>query len=271
LSDDDCDFGFCDGGSECSISAQNCADQSECVRVDFCELSGNQCAPGELIPADINRDGLFDGYVATLVDDPEGASFLTPAQWGASLLRCDKTAIPCNDDADCDRGVCGSGASCSVYAQNCLDSSTCLLDEHCAAGRIYVTGQYIVPSEFVGAIDGAAPEPADGEPTLKPTTYTIRANCGTLSDEDLSLPASATMWRWADTNGDAHVNVSDIQLITLGIEGFYFYSSSVNNDIAGLIVCEPQELLNVTDVLMALRAIQGEQYVETGCHNPCGG
>ena len=41
----DCDHGRCTDGRDCSVSAQNCADASTCVRDEFCEISGDLCEP----------------------------------------------------------------------------------------------------------------------------------------------------------------------------------------------------------------------------------
>jgi hypothetical protein len=103
-----------------------------------------------------------------------------------------------------------------------------------------VTGESVVPSEvFAGQI--------------LETTYTVRANCGTIATPDLSLPSALTMWRWADTNGDGFLNVGDIQLIVLAIQEVFEFSTFVNDDIAGRTICEPQQVVNVGDILMAGR------------------
>ncbi|MFQ5590579.1 MAG: cytochrome c, partial [Phycisphaerae bacterium] len=255
LTDADCDFGFCDDGSECSLAAQNCTDMSECVRVDFCEL-GDACVAGTFATVDVNDDGLPDGLVATLVDDPTDAAFMTPDDWSASVMRCSKSSLPCTVDSDCDHGACSNTGPCSVSAQNCTDGSVCVLDESCMPGRVYVTGEGIVPSDWVGA-------------ALAPVTYAVRGDCGTVTNPDVSLPASATMWRWGDANNDVFVNVSDIQLIVLAIQGVYTYSTVATDDLSGRTTCEPQQLINVTDVLMAIRALQGERYIDIACYHPC--
>ncbi len=255
VTDDDCDFGFCSSGAECSLTLQNCADLSECVRIDYCNVGG-PCVAGEFKPIDLNDDGLFDGIVGMLVADPADAAFMTPAEWGTSLMRCSKTAIPCTEDSDCERGICATTAPCSVAAQNCIDGSSCLLDEACVPGRVYVTGEGVVPSDWV-------------ENALAPSTYIVRSNCATLGSPDISLPQAATMWLWGDTNNNAFVNVADIQFIILAIQGYYFYSTVVTDDLTGITACEPQQVVNITDVLMAIRSLQGEAYADIGCYTPC--
>jgi len=256
LADPDCPVGFCDSGQECWVTLQNCVDQSECVGVDFCEVSGQSCIPGDPVPIDINNDGMFDGVVAELVDDPASAVFMTPNEWGASLMRCSKTGTMCASPADCDRGICDNGSFCAVSLQNCGDLSVCVLNENCVAGRIYVTGDGIAASDLVADTDVLS-------------TYIVRANCGTLAAPDMSLGAAASTWRWADTDHNGFVNVSDVQLILLAIQGSYNFSAVVADDLAGIGACAPQQILNVSDVQMAIRALQGEHFRDVGCDVPC--
>ncbi|MFQ5590697.1 MAG: hypothetical protein ACE5HE_06025, partial [Phycisphaerae bacterium] len=253
LTDADCDFGLCTDGQECSVSAQNCLDQSECLRSESCTISGDLCETAPLQTIDINHDGLDDGMLGVLVD-AAGAVEMTPLEWSGGLMRCSKSASPCVVDADCSRGRCiTTGAFCDVFVQNCFDGAECVLDEECVPGAVYVYGDDIVPSEYVAATQ-----------THVPTTYEVTAECGLGTPP----PATVVMWRWGDTSHDSFVNVTDISLILLAMQGQYDFSTKVTDDLSGSDACWVQQVLNITDVLFAKRAFQGEHYYDTACDHP---
>ncbi len=253
LVNQDCDFGLCTDGKPCSVAEQHCADQSVCLRDETCVISGDLCEVAPLATIDINKDGFIDGTLAVLVDEAR-ASELIPSEWTAAVTRCSKSATVCVDDSDCPRGRCvTSGTFCDVFLQNCFDGAECVLDEECLSGAVYVYGEDIVPSEFL--FDTL---------THVPNIYDVVAECGEVATEAVST----TMWRWADTNNDTYVGVTDIALILLAIQGHYDYSSIVSDDLAGLDSCWVQQILGITDVLYAKRAFQGENYFGTGCNSP---
>jgi len=238
LTDIDCDYGRCDNGQVCSIIAQNCVDASECARMEVCELSGDLCVPGPLDPIDINSDGLMDGLRGMLVDNP---MTMTAEEWTSSgIMRCSKSALPCVDDTDCDRGICANDVFCTVSAQDCLDASTCVLDESCTPARIFLTGLEIVPS----------------------SQYDIEAVCGSY----VSPPGSASTCLWADVNCNGVVNVLDVQLVQLGFQGIFRFATLEELDIQP---CAPQGILNVSDIQRVELAIQGQTYEQAGCPVPC--
>ncbi|MFQ5590699.1 MAG: hypothetical protein ACE5HE_06035 [Phycisphaerae bacterium] len=240
LADADCDHGRCTDGRDCSVGAQDCLDASTCVRDETCLISGDLCEPAPLRPIDINADGLFDGLRATLVDDPSSATVMPLADWTVGLMRCTKSAAACTADSDCPRGVCDNGIFCNVPAQNCFDGSTCVLDEQCLPGRVFLTGHDVVPS----------------------TQYNVVAECGAF----LTPPGSASTCLWADVNCDGFVNVTDVQLAQLGFQGFFEFATLVQIDIHP---CYPQGVINVSDIQRVVLALQGQTYDEIGCRLPC--
>ena len=199
----------------------------------------------------------IDGITVTIKPYTAGGNAeLTPAEWSAGVLRCSKSAVPCeaNGDADCTRGRCvTTGVFCDVFLQNCYDGALCVLDEQCVPGAVYVYGEDVVPSEYF--VQTQTPAPND---------YKVHAECGA----DNIPPATVVMWRWADVNNDTYVSVTDIGLILLAIQGHYDYSSIVSDDLAGTGACWVQQILSITDVLFAKRAFQGEHYFETDCNHP---
>ncbi|MFQ5592480.1 MAG: hypothetical protein ACE5HE_15085, partial [Phycisphaerae bacterium] len=241
LSDADCDFGRCANGDECSLAAQNCTDLSTCVRIDFCAISGDLCESTAPVSIDVNLDGVIDGVRGVLVDDPAEAVVMSAADWTAGVLRCSKSAAPCTVDTDCDRGACSvDGAFCSVSAQDCLNGSTCVLDESCLPGRVFLVGDDLVPG----------------------TTYHVAAECGSFT----SPAGSGSTCLWADVTCDGFVNVTDVQLLQLGFQGIFMFATLPQLDIDP---CTPQGILNVTDIQRVILAIQGQTYEEVGCPVPC--
>ena len=102
-------------------------DGNPCVQVQTCGISGNTCVPHlPLDTIDLNGDGLADGLVASLVDDPADALFMTGEEWGTQLYRrCSVSFAPCTSDGDCDVGTCSlSSKPCSVVAQDCWNVCT---------------------------------------------------------------------------------------------------------------------------------------------------
>ncbi len=255
--DEDCNFGLCSDGSQCTVVPGYCADQSPCLRAENCVLSGDLCEVAPLQTIDINRDGLIDGTLAVLVDEASAAE-LTPAEWTAEVMRCSKSAAPCVADVDCTRGRCAdSGSFCAVFGSDC-GRAECLLDEECVSGAVYVYGEEIVPSEVLGTSD-----------IIVPTAYDVVAECVGDTLPIVTAPVSATMWRWADTNNDGFMNMADILLQLLGMKGSYVYTTLLNDDLAGMDSCWVDQILNIADVFWALRAFEfKEHYYNTGCNNP---
>ena len=128
-----------------------------------------------------------------------------------------------------------------------------MLNEQCLPGAVYVYGESIRPSDW-----------DYGSSTLVPTEYEVQAECGVVIP-----PVSTIMWRWADTNNDTFLSVTDIHLIILAIQGYYNFSTLLNDDLAGQSACLPQQVLSVTDILMAKRAFQGEHFADIDCVPPC--
>lgn len=281
--------------NRCSFSGDACLSDLDCQLADeICLISGQLCVPGVVEPFDINNDGIDDGVLADLADDPADAVALTPQEWGASLLRCSKSLGECVADDDCDRGVCihelcGTrvcNTPCSVIGQDCARfcadflshacitdddcepgvhclEPVCVLDEECIPGRVYVTGKDIIPSNFVLEDRGLA---------FVATTYEVRADCGSALMPDFSLPAAATTWLWSDVDNSGFMNFGDIQLMTLGFQGVYGLgnivpSSIPGGDIVGNTPCTPEHAVNFTDIQAGVFAFKGQNYmarIDTG-------
>ncbi|UCE59622.1 MAG: hypothetical protein JSU63_19535, partial [Phycisphaerales bacterium] len=261
LADEDCDFGECSDGRECSVALNNC-DEGVCVRIESCVISGDLCEPAPLKSFDVNNDGLPDGTLAVLVDDPGLATELTPAEWTAGVMRCSKSAVPCEDngDDDCRRGYCSLyGSVCDYLLQNCHgEGETCILNEECVSGAVYVYGSDIRPSDFDIPTQ-----------TALPIGYNVQAECMADPADDPE-PASVTMWRWGDTNNDTYLSVSDIHMVILAIQGFYDYSTIVTDDQAGIDPCLPQQVLNVLDTFTVVQAVEGTKFRDiAACSDVC--
>ncbi|MCH8243653.1 MAG: hypothetical protein IH897_13725 [Planctomycetes bacterium] len=286
LSDADC--------MTCEESTNSCQSDADCggaicESVQVCQLSGQTCVQGAIFEEiDIDKDGFPDGILATLVDDPANRAILTPEEWGTTTYpRCSHSQEPCSSDADCDIGACSvSGRGCSVSADDCRglcaiaqtecgsdqecpgagdacsDSQTCLTFETCQAGKIYVMSADIVPTDV---------DRASG--TLFPISYTVRADCGTLSD-----PVSVVMRLWADADDNGLINIDDAFITILGFQGKFPPAvpskTVVAFDIDGP-ACTPNQVVNINDVLFALLAFQGKRFDpdtvggNSACSLPC--
>ena len=109
--------------------------------------------------------------------------------------------------------------------------------------------------------------------TLFPTTYTIEAVCGAVSD-----PVNVVMRLWADADDSGHVNFADVQLTLLAFQGFYAPSvpsrTLVAVDFDGS-TCTPNQKVNINDVLIAILAFKGDSFDPDvlnsfdDCQTPC--
>jgi len=205
---------------------------------------------------------LADGLLGTLVDNVADAVALTPAEWTAGVMRCSKSVAPCASDNDCPRGYCAQFpvAACDVFAQNCSEGSgPCIRNEACITGALYVYGEDIHPTDNDPAVGDS------DDPPEFPVRYEVSAECSVTIP-----PVSTTMWRWADTNNDSILNITDILFVLLARQGDFSFSTKPNGDLAGgLNLCIPQQLLNVTDTLLGVRALQGEMYRAVPCPEIC--
>ncbi|MFQ5590700.1 MAG: hypothetical protein ACE5HE_06040 [Phycisphaerae bacterium] len=117
---------------------------------------------------------------------------------------------------------------------------------------LYVTGVHVVPG----------------------TEFIIKGDCGTPGAPSFSDTATATTWRWGDTNDDSYVNVTDIQRVKFGLIRDYALQTIPNLDLWGVglnpgDMCDPQQFINITDLLMDLWAFQGVSYSAMGCPVDC--
>ena len=262
------------GGTTNSCQSDADCGGAICESVQVCQLSGQTCVQGAIFEEiDIDKDGFPDGILATLVDDPANRAILTPEEWGTTTYpRCSHSQEPCSSDADCDIGACSvSGRGCSVSADDCrglcaiaqtecgsdqecptpgdacTESQTCLTFETCQAGKIYVMSADIVPTDI---------DKSTG--TLFPISYTVRADCGTLSD-----PVSVVMRLWADADDNGLVNIDDAFITILGFQGKFPSAvpskTVVAFDIDGA-ACTPNQVVSINDVFKVILAFQGDRF-----------
>ncbi|MCH8149823.1 MAG: hypothetical protein IH987_17870 [Planctomycetes bacterium] len=286
LSDADCMT--CQGTTNPCQSDADCGGSS-CDSIQVCQLSGQTCDQGAFFEEiDIDMDGFPDGLLATLVDDPADRAVLTAEEWGTTTYpRCSHSQEPCSSDADCDIGACSvSGRVCSVSADDCRalcaiaqtecgfdaeclqpgdtcsDSQACVPFETCQLGKIYVRSADILPSDV---------DKATG--TFFPTTYTVQADCGGLSDS-----VDLVMRLWADVDDNGLVNIDDVFFTIKGFQGEFPPAvpskTVVAFDIDGQ-GCTPNQIVNINDALIDILAFQGERfnpdYLNTfaDCDVPC--
>ncbi|MCH8146530.1 MAG: hypothetical protein IH987_00830 [Planctomycetes bacterium] len=285
LSDDDCKT--CQGSTNPCQGSGDCGGDP-CETVQVCELSGQTCEQSPLEEIDIDKDGLPDGILATLVDDPANRAIFTAEEWGTTTYpRCSFSQDACLTNADCDIGVCSfSGRGCSVSADDCrglcaiaqtechgdvecptpgdacTGSQACVTFETCQAGKIFVMSSDIVPTD-IDKVTG----------TLFPISYSIQADCGSLSD-----PVSVVMRLWADSDDNGLVNINDTGLMILGFQGRYLPTvpsrTTVAFDIEGQ-ACTPNQTVSINDVFLAILAFQGARFdpdvvgSSSDCSLPC--
>lgn len=96
--------------------------------------------------------------------------------------------------------------------------------------------------------------------------YRIRGDCGSPGNPDITLPADARTWKWGDVNNNTFVNVSDIQLIVKAVQQDY---SLVTLERADLLPCQPNRLVNVSDVQAGVLAFQHLPLTAVNCPDPC--
>jgi hypothetical protein len=129
-----------------------------------------------------------------------------------------------------------------------------------ADGTLGLDPVYQLPENW-GTVDIHAYE------IIPDAVYNVQIDDGT----SLSNPVAVRTWMWADVNNDTFVNVSDIQLIVLGIQAEFLFASLSNLDLIGAPgeACMPQGILNVSDLQVALLCIKGTPYADLDCPRPC--
>jgi|GEM_PF-970110 len=271
LTNDDCRT--CQGSTDPCQSSADCGGLP-CESVQVCQLSGLTCdSSGSLEEFDIDQDGIPDGVIATLVDDPADRAIMTADEWGTTTyFRCSQSQEPCVVDADCDVGQCAvSGRGCSIAANDCrhlcaIGGTECSFDvecstpgdtcsavqpcspfETCQPGKIYVLSADLHPSD----VNKATQE-------FFPSTYTVRAECGAMS-----VPVDVQMRLWADTDDNGLVNISDALFIIKAFQGTYLPAIPSRTvaafDLQGN-ACTPNQIVNINDVFSAILAFKGVRF-----------
>ena len=281
LTDEDCKTCTDPALTPCQTNA-DCPPEYICMLMESCVRTCELHLPLETI--DLDEDGLDDGFVASLVDDPAEAVFMTPEGWGTMFYRrCSISSAACTLDSDCDVGACSiSGRPCGLAAQDCRDyctisdwdcdddydcisgpedvctvPQTCEPYETCQPGKVYLTGADILPSE-----------------RTYPTIYQVQADCGTLTE-----PVPVTMWQWADADDNGVINFGDIQRGVIGFWGTYVINippqTLVSVDLIGSEPCVPDQYVSTADVFQIVLAFRGGRYnpdvlaISDVCDVPC--
>ncbi len=106
--------------------------------------------------------------------------------------------------------------------------------------------------------------------TLFPTSYTVQADCGSLTN-----PVSVVMRVWADADDNGLVNINDAQLTILGFQSIYLPSVPARTKVAFDIdgqACTPNQEVNINDVFKVILAFQGDRFDPdlVGSSDTCG-
>ncbi len=145
----------------------------------------------------------------------------------------------------------GDGASADVNCVSLYVQNDATLD---------VSPVYLTPAEWgTVAISGIEVIPS--------TTYSVRADCGSPGDPQLSMPAEATTWAWGDVEypPDGNVNFRDITQVVRAFQGEF---AEVTLERADLHPCEPNRLVNFGDINWDVQAFQGGLLSDL-CAAPC--
>ncbi|MHC5109618.1 MAG: hypothetical protein ACYTHJ_07045 [Planctomycetota bacterium] len=99
-----------------------------------------------------------------------------------------------------------------------------------------------------------------GEEIMPDTTYDIEAESEAAIR---SAVVTTTTWAWADVDGNAVTNFSDVLLLVLGFQGDFQQAALETLDI---YPCMPNRVVNFDDILQGVLAFQGANFP---CSGPC--
>ena len=117
-----------------------------------------------------------------------------------------------------------------------------------------------------------------GGEIIPSTTYYVEAVCN-QADEVRSAPMMATTWAWGDADNDDDADLDDVLLMLFAFRDNCniehkencTQATFENMNIYGRTACEPDEYIDLDDLLSALQAFQELEFVDSGCYVPCGG
>jgi len=280
MGDPACDFGS-DGVFECApaglacppgevycchcvfCTGDDCDDGDPCT-IDHCNPAESTCShsPSYIVEAECCQPGT--GIIETINDgdpcsvdtcDPYTGEVAHQSPWWGCIAAFGSRYLAIGPER------AGSDPVALLIAGDPTDPEVSCVEGYVQEDGTLGTEPVFQTAEVWGTVN------VRGEEIIPSTMYIVWTDDGT----SLSYPSEVTTWRWADVNNDTYVNVSDIQLIILGIQGRFLFASMPNLDLIGTLgdSCMPQAILNVTDVQMAKSCLQGTPYEDLGCPVIC--
>ncbi len=273
---------FCNGAETCQ--AGDCVDGPDPCPAGYCDEAGQGCwaciADSECADSDPCTSDRCEGHVCV------------------HPLAADGTAcgdgVFCNGAETCQAGVCTAGSDpcplgtlCNEAGQTCdaIQPPTvvavgsrylaltpppglnavalqvagaavpCLPRYVGAAGELVTTPVYRSSAEWGTVYVGA-------RELIPQTLYQVRTRVGASEPPNLSLPASATTWRWGDTDGNAVVTVLDVLCVLDGFQDRFGTCTLYGDDLRGDI---PDRQIDVTDIQAVLDGFSGRPYPGMPC------
>lgn len=302
-----CDnFLFCDGVETCNVvlgcqngAAPNCgSDGIACTTNDFCNEALNRCdgVPNNALCAmdEICIAGfgcvLNNGcvppvavsagsrYIRIQPQPTDGtqplAIYLDSLTW-TCLAKYVGTPVPFDFDKN---GVIDGAAALLVDDPGQAAFLTpAQWVNNVAGGSLWVTGIDIVPTDR---------NDAGMNPPLRESTYRVAVDCG--GGAFSNPPTPVVMDIFAEISGNGSVNVQDVLLVVLAVNGAYHQPPGSNpgsivpkvdlgsNPLCSIVI-SPSSIVNTTDVLQVIQAIQFNHYRKqignlppgVGCRMPC--
>lgn len=114
-------------------------------------------------------------------------------------------------------------------------------------GEVVSSPSFRTPAEWGSPV-------VSGDAIIPSTKYEIRTVC---PNGNTTNPALVTTWRWGDVNNDEIVDVVDINCVLAAFSGNYDNCSLFASDLLGF---DPDDLVNLHDILAVIDASQGESY-----------
>ncbi len=264
------DHAFCNPLNAFCSSAVVCDAEQGCVFECISDANGNPCPdPATCIESTDSCGGCFEPTVTTA-----GCRYLnvTPAAQGSTPVallvtgdcgdpniacvyryvqsKCNggsNNGLNCNTDADCPKTCVGgpsAGMSCTSLA-NCPLGTAC--SGFCDAGTLGPTPYYKLSSQWGTAkVRGAQVRPG--------STYTVHTECNIGGGPVLSSNASATTWRWGETDGNGVLNALDISAV---VSRFKNSPGAIPFEQANVWACTPDFNIDALDIVNVVDAFKG--------------
>lgn|GEM_PF-5076516 len=284
----------CDDGVLCTVdtcnqgTCRNVADDSLCATGLFCNAQmcdplagcvptvpclpqpGNPCIDPSL--CDETTDTCGGCFAPTVVAAGPRYLSITPAdQSGESVALwvtgdCGDASTACVDkyvQSNCLGGLrdglsCATDADCPKACatppnagQPCFSSSDCnggACDGVCDSGSLGDTPVFLTPAQW-GAVS------VRGNAIRPETSYAVYTVCNFGGVTIRSAATSARTRRWADTNGDGIVNVTDVTTTVDGVKNLF--SPFITFEGTNVWPCDPGFRVDVIDITATVDAVKG--------------